>query len=404
MSDTNCHTVYSAKTGGLQGPKQTIDIPGHPCFQFSILTYKLGVLATKTIFADGTETGYDSAKNFWFRYRELEYLEDFAKALEWMATEPRRFIIRGQLLPELDIKLCHYRRILSRRDGPATLWCPPRWWIVLDLDGVMVPHGLGAPDKVAEAGYFIRDNLLPGEFRSIRCVVVATSSTGRKGADKVWMRMFFLLSRPADNDVLYWWTASLSAAHPELKLDPSVIQAMQPIYTARPIFRGMADPVPSWGRVRVLDGGDDYLSLSLARVRKAKKREGGSPGPGLLRNGHGGRGVVCTDVPEWLLDATMEYEGPGPDPEPIETSDKAWLAIRRVFEMLDGCSSPWRHKTLTRAAWELVNLVNEGELTKRMATKAYLKAAKGIDNSDGKYDREAINRRLRDAFADITVR
>jgi hypothetical protein len=314
-----------------------------------------------------------------------------------MADEPRRFIIRGQLLSELDTNLVHYRRILSRRNEPATLWCPARWWIVLDLDGVVVPHGLGAPHKVAEAGYFIRDNLLPAEFRSVRCVVVATSSTGRKGADKVWMRMFFLLSRPADNDVLYWWTESLSAARPELKLDPSVIQAMQPIYTARPIFRGMADPVPSWGRVRVLDGADDYLSLSLGRVRKAKKRGGGGSA----------KPCRCNDMPAGMAEAAINDEGPGPEPGPIESSEKAWIAIRRIFEMLDGCPKPGgggRHKTLTRAAWELANLVAERELPKRLAFKAYLQAAKGINNSDNKYDRAAIKRRCRDAFADVLGR
>jgi hypothetical protein len=391
MSDIDHQPLYSTPAQRLQGGTQTTD---NPCFQFSVLTCLRGVLATKTIFANGKEIGYDRAKNFYFRYRELEYLEDFAKALEWLSNEPRRFIIRGQLLPELDANLVHYRRILSHRDESATLWCPVRWWIVLDLDGVGVPHGLGAPDKVAEAGYFFRDNLLPAEFRSIRCVVVATSSTGRKGADKVWMRMFFLLSRPADNDVLYWWTESLSASRPELKLDPSVMQAMQPIYTARPIFRGMDDPVPSWGRVRVLDGADDFLTLSLARVRKAKKR-GGAGSAKAPRRG---------DMPEGMAEATMNDEGPGPEPGPTEASEKAWIAIRRIFEMLDGCPKAGgggRHKTLTRAAWELANLAAERELPKRLALKAYLQAARGINNSDNKYDRAAIKRRCRDAFADV---
>src|SRR6516164_5755722 len=116
MSDIDHQPLYSTPAQRLQGGTQTTD---NPCFQFSVLTCLRGVLATKTIFANGKEIGYDRAKNFYFRYRELEYLEDFAKALEWLSNEPRRFIIRGQLLPELDANLVHYRRILSHRDESA---------------------------------------------------------------------------------------------------------------------------------------------------------------------------------------------------------------------------------------------------------------------------------------------
>jgi hypothetical protein len=67
MSDINCQATYSTLPPRLQGQKQTTDILGHPSFQFSVLTCRRGVLATKTIFADGKEIGYDRAKNFYFR-------------------------------------------------------------------------------------------------------------------------------------------------------------------------------------------------------------------------------------------------------------------------------------------------------------------------------------------------
>ena len=283
---------------------------------------------------------------------------------------------------------------LGKKGEPPSIECPERRWIPLDLDDVEVPNGYGAPDKLAEAAYFIRDNLLPGYFRGVRCIAASTSSTGRKGPGIARLRLFFVLSRPADNDALYSWACNISDSHQDLGLDPSVLRPYQPIYTARPIFRGMADPVPVWGRVRLLDGYTDEVELELPRVRERKKRE-----PKAFA---GACNVVCNDAPEWLLNAADA--GLGVQIEDEEPSSKAWDAIRRVFYMLDGCpkgTDGGRHKTLTKAAWELANLVAEGELPEKLAREAYLEAAEGIHNGDGKYDAAAIQRRLDDAFADV---
>jgi hypothetical protein len=313
------------------------------------------------------------------------------------------FIIRGQLLPGLEPKKRYYRRIIGRRGEPATIECPPRRWIVLNLDGVEVPNGLGAPDKVAEAAYFIRDNLLPSYFRGVRCVAVATASTGRKGPNIARLRMFFVLSHPEDNDVLYYWVDSLSTAHPNLGLDPSVMRAMQPIYTARPIFQGITDPVPVWGRVRVLDGCEEFLSPDLPRNRKPKRVRQHDP---VL---NGVNGVAIGDASEEWLALTEQYSGRGVGTiePPTEPTPRAWIAIKRIYEMLYRCGLPpkvgkqGRHMSLTRAGYELACLVAEGELPEVDARDAYKKAAKRIFNGDGKYDDDAIRQRLDDAFIDV---
>jgi len=374
----------------LSPATQVIDIPA---FQFSVLTCQKPLLATKTICADGNEVSYGKPKFFYYRYCEIELLEDFAKVvLEWLSDKSRMFIIRGQLLPGLNPKKRYYRRILGRKGEPATIECPPRRWIALDLDGVEVPNGYGAPDKLAEAAYFIRDNRLPSYFRGVRCIAAATASTGRKGPSIARLRLFFVLSRPEDNDALYYWAEDLSIARPGLRLDPTVMRAMQPIYTARPIFDGCSDPVPAWGRGRLLDGYTDEVELELPRVRERKKRE-----PKAFADS-----VMCSDAPEWVLDAADA--GLGVQIEDEEPSSKAWDAIKRVFYMLDGCpkgTDGGRHKMLTKAAWELANLVAEGELPEKLAREAYLEAAEGIHNGDGKYDAAAIQRRIDDAFRDV---
>jgi hypothetical protein len=364
-------------------------------FQFSVLTCQKPLLATKTICADGKLVPFDKPKFFYFRYCEIELLEDFAKVvLEWLSDKPRMFIIRGQLLPGLKPTKRYYRRILSRKGEPATIECPPRRWIALDLDGIEVPNEWGAPDKLAEAGYFIRDNKLPSYFRGVRCIAAATASTGRKGPSIARLRLFFVLAHPADNDALYSWADNLSIARPDLRLDPTVMRAMQPIYTARPIFDGCSDPIPAWGRVRVLDGYTDEVELELPRVRERKKRESKRQRVAVL----------AADMPEWMVDLAKRDAGLGINFEDNEPSLKAWGAIKRVFEMLDGCpkgTDGGRHKTLTAAAWELANLVAEGELPEKLARDAYLEAAEGIKNGDGKYDAAAIQRRIDDAFADV---
>ncbi|PWT92061.1 MAG: hypothetical protein C5B54_04160 [Acidobacteria bacterium] len=364
---------------------------GHSAFQFSVLTCQKPLYATKIINADGKETNSIKPKFFFFHYSEIDSIEDFEKlVLTWLYNEPRRFIIYGQLLTGLDPAKRHYRRILGHRKEPPSIECPLRRWLVLDLDGVEVPNGWGAPDKLAEAAYFIRDNKLPPYFRGVRSVAAATSSTGRKGPGIARLRLFFVLSHPASIDALYSWADSLSHSRPDLGLDPRVLQPMQPIYTARPIFRGMTDPVPVWGRVRLLDGYTDEVELELPRARKRKEREPKA-------------NVVCNDAPEWMLDPAERDAGLGI--HTFDTSDKAWMAIKRIFENLDGCGAApkigarGRFETIRKSAWELAHLVHDGEISQQLAREAFLRAAEGIHNGDGKYN--DIEDRWQSAIDDV---
>jgi hypothetical protein len=344
-------------------------------FQFSILKCVGNLKATKIIYSDGRQKPYDKAKHFHYWYNENHSLEEFADTLRWLAEQPNKFIIRGQLLPGLDGP---QRRLLKPHDGaPATIECPKRRWITLDLDGVTVPHGLGDPDKLGAAGYYIRDNLLPLTFRNIKCVATATASTGRKGPTIARLRLFFVLSHAVENSVLYEWIKSLAKEHPELSLDPSVMEVQQPIYTARPIFVGLRDPVPAHCRVRVLDGPAAQISYDWDGIN------GHKPKPKKIRV------FAKSNIPAG------------------ETSDRAWSAIKRIFGNLDGCGrypkvgETGRHKTLSRAAWELAHLVRVGELPVQVAKEAFLAAAEGIHNDDKVYDDRNLEQRFQDAIDDV---
>jgi hypothetical protein len=383
MSDT----TYNTTPGRLQPV---------PAFQFSVLTSIYGN-ATKVIYADGKEVGYSKPKHFYYKYCEIHCLEDFAKcALPWLFTESKRFVIRGQLKPELDTKKPH-RRLLRDKDGdPATIECPPRRWIVLDIDRARVPGGLGAPNKMAEAGYHIRDQILPAQFRGVRCVASASAGTGRKGLSTAHMRMFFVLKEAVDNESLNLWITGLSEKY--TFIDPSVMRAMQPIYTARPLFIGCDDPMPDWGRVRLLDGYEDELVPELPRGMKKKI-------VATVDNGLPDIRPPSQGISQEYWDLTEQYAERGVVPVE-EISDRAWSAIKEVFNLFDGApkNGRGRHETLNAGAWRLARLVAECELPEDKARVAYLKAAEGINNGDGKYDAALIQRHLDDAFSDVCGR
>src|SRR5215469_10619829 len=195
--DLNRQPIYSTSVAGLQAP-----MLDEPTFQFSTLKCCSGRYLAKTVYADGPDKAYDHTKTFAYKYHEVRSLDKFADALRWLAPRSDRSIIRGQLLPGLSGQ--QRRLIKPEGDAPATIECPPRSWITLDLDGVQVPHGLGAPDKLVEAGYHIRD-MLPPLFRLVRCIVTATAKTGRVGPDIARLRFFFPLPQLVDNEVLLCW-------------------------------------------------------------------------------------------------------------------------------------------------------------------------------------------------------
>jgi hypothetical protein len=327
----NRQPVYSTPGAKRQG-----DIKS-PAFQFSVLTCAgRGQLATKIIHADGKVIGFSKTKYFHFKYCEIDTLEDFAKlVLTWLADEPNRFIIRGQLRPGLAGVQRRLKYPDLKTGDPATIECPLRRWIVLDIDGARVPADLGEPGKLAEAGYHIRDIILPPYFRGVRCIAAASSSTGRKGPTTAHLRLYFILNRLAENDALMLWADNLSRKYHWI--DPLVFQSYQPIYTARPIFRGCGDPVPEWGRIRLLDGYDDELAIELPLVKKAREHTDVVWIP---------EKPVLYQVPDELLEITAQDAGLGVPPLPDDISDKAWSCIKHVFDVLDGCPDPNRPKRM----------------------------------------------------------
>jgi hypothetical protein len=223
-------------------------------------------LATKTItrHPDGsiTEQPYSNAKYFTFTRQSYPTLEAFAAALRAAATKKTIFLIRGELREGL-IPRAANRRVWKEGDPHRTIDGPDRAWGVFDLDGVEVPDGLSFRQQL----FFVRDEILPVEFANVRMVATATSSTGRKPGLRA--RLYFLLAQPIANSVLEQYAKALNA--PGFILDGRVFAAGQPIYTARPVFCGMADPIPQSEWVFILDGEKERVELDPSALPSAPR-------------------------------------------------------------------------------------------------------------------------------------
>jgi hypothetical protein len=361
-------------------------------FEFSLVECRRRFFIAKVFKPDWDEVFPEKRPaTFLSRHKKLELIEDFAKALEWLSTQPRMGIIPGRLIQGFT---GWQRRTLdpfNKYNNPVTIEAVPLNWIMFDLDGARVPYGLGEPDKVAEAGYYFRDKQFPPYFRGIRCVATSTARTGIE-PDIARIRLYFLLSETMDLDAILAWLSTLKYKRPDLCIDPSVMDPNHITYTARPIFDGWSDPVPEWGRVRILDGYEDFVTLDMTNVKPRKRN-------------HSGQSFhrASMDIPKELLLALEEDAGLGAGELHYELTEKGRKAIHRAFDMLDGCpkgNDRGRHREMLEVGFELVGLHLEQEFTKRVAMRTFLTAAKNIKRTvNGRtYTDADIKDHMRTAF------
>ena len=196
-----------------------------------------GLPATKTI-AKGPDgrpaivSSYGNAKRFAGRQVPIAGLSDLATALDRVRWD--EFVIRGE--PEAGIDLQDTVRRLHHdpvTGEAATFREVPRRWVLLDFDTVEVPAWLD-PSVAEDAAAYLR-SLLPDEFHASSFWWGWTSSAGIK--PELRMRLAFWLERPVDKAFLDRWLA-------DAPVDATVFRAVQAIYVAKPILRGVPDPVP----------------------------------------------------------------------------------------------------------------------------------------------------------------
>lgn len=208
----------------------------------------------KTRHADGRTEDYDAARTLDLATVQAHDLTALAALLHDLAGRRDTCVLRGAILDQTRAR--GVRRLLhpDPDTGQApTLADAARAWLALDVDGLPLPADAD-PHDLYLCGDLAR-TALPVAFHDAACVVAATAGHGFK--DGARLRLWFLLDRALSGAECKRWLR-------DAPVDMSVFGAVQPIYTAAPLFIGMVDPLPR--RLVTLDGAERAVPPSAAAL------------------------------------------------------------------------------------------------------------------------------------------
>jgi hypothetical protein len=271
----------------------------------------------KTRCADGRVEDYARAFRFDLDAVVAPDLAGLAGLLRDLATRRDTCVLRGAIADPARVR--GGRRLLHpdpKTGEAATLVETPRAWLPLDMDGLPLPAGTDPRDLIA-CGEAARA-ALPGAFHRAAMIVQATASHGFKPGAR--LRLWCLLSRPMSGAECRRWLR-------DAPVDRSVLGAAQVIYTAAPVFIGMADPLPR--RLAILAGAEPVVAV---------------PDPAAL-------------APPPTRPAAAE---------PIQAAAAgryAMAALTRAAARIATTPEGGRHDAALREAWGLARLVRAGVLS-----------------------------------------
>ena len=244
------------------------------------------------------KTDYGGASKFQVEPRAVSSFDELAAALDEIKHDPHAMIVRGPLSEAGRAALEANSKALGLRRKIASKACPNPWfekgavqWEMIDLDNLLT-DGI---DYIAEPECFVRHtiaNLLPAAYHGVSCWWQFSSSAGTKEG-VTGLHLFFWHHAPVSSLLLREWS---KAARPSV--DPALYQAVQPHYTARPVFNNCPDPMPR--RDGILRGKVDTVELPPINLTEARKkvREKTAKAKRQKRaaGGHRRSGAVASDV------------------------------------------------------------------------------------------------------------
>lgn len=305
---------------------------------------------------DAAPIGYDDARTWHVEQREVRSLEDLAEQLEQLAGDPRAVVIRGE--PLEGVIGTAGRRLVhdDRKTGDAARFrAAPRRWVALDFDKVPLDraYDVARAADAHEALGRLRALLSP-EWRRAACYGQLTASAGHGDPCRVSARLWFWTDRPVGRAELEAWAVTTRAP-----VDVAPFRAVQPIYTARPIFDPpLEDPIEARG---IGLGGDPVVWL--ADYRPAAAPQPTSP-PIVVRSAGRARHYAVT-------------------------------ALRRETRDLAETPPGQRNERLVRAAYNLGQLVQPLGLDAPETREALAWACARWDRRDPRKDADTIDRGLR---------
>lgn len=295
----------------------------------------------KLIAADGTITGYDSARTFDMTERPVADLADLRGLLDHLLHQPDQCVVRGAIADTGRTR--GVRRLIHpdpKTGEVPTLRDVPRRWCGLDIEGLDRPASVAATD-LFDCGIAAVLNL-PQAFHAARVIVQASASHGLKPGLR--LRLWFWLSRPTTGAELRFWLRHAPA-------DPSVFRAAQVIYTAAPVFaEGHADHLP--GRIAEVPG-MDQVTVPPAEALQPPPRP---PANELPRRGD------------------------------TRAASYAFAALRNSTMRISIAQHPHRHDTIIRETCSLARLVRAGLLPAGDIRRAVADAAAHAGKPDDEID------------------
>jgi hypothetical protein len=208
---------------------------------------------------------YDGARLFEPDARRLDGIDDVPALLAELAQRYDTCLIRAVLKPEFATRDQVLRRI---HDAPSarpghTVVAPfrpvARRWVMIDVEPAAAPAWIDPTDPIIVGGWLRRQ--LPEPFQMARCVVQLSGGAGLKSG--VRCHLWFWLSRPLDKPELDRWLSGVPG------IDLSVFAAVQPHYTASPLFEGVDDPCHE--RLAVLPGYAEVAVPDLSEQERPRQ-------------------------------------------------------------------------------------------------------------------------------------
>jgi hypothetical protein len=242
---------------------------------------------------------YDEARTFSVEQAHVADVTALHQLLVKIEADPTACIIRGNPLPGTDWR--QTRRLLrDRNEARAAFGDPALRWVMLDADKIAVPASasvINDPQDVARHLVDLFAGYAP-ELEGVTAVVQFSSSAGTAeiaeaeaaaGMPNRWgdaagksgtisAHIWFMLEEPQDGAALKQWALAINAREGSKVIDPQGLVAVQPLYTAAPIFSGgLRDPLQG-RRVVLVEGYAAAAKLEIPAEAPRPVYAGGGEG------------------------------------------------------------------------------------------------------------------------------
>lgn len=188
-----------------------------------------------------TSKDYDCGRLFEWQELQVGSIEDLSRELMRIEEDRRAFVVRGEPMPDIDRWV---RRLKHDKDEhtPANFRGVDRRWACFDLDKSKVPPTEIATEPCEAAVRWAIRECLPESFHDAACHYQWSNSAGIKPwSDGLRLHLWFWLDRAVCDASWRAWARARRGT--DGAVDSAVFTPVQPHYTARPIVKGLEDPI-----------------------------------------------------------------------------------------------------------------------------------------------------------------